>query len=50
MALKDSKGAQALLTFLATPESAEIWAKEGGFLSPTRRWTPPRTPTTCSGT
>ncbi|MEU6112196.1 ABC transporter substrate-binding protein [Streptomyces albidoflavus] len=36
VALKDSKGAQALLTFLAAPESAEIWAKEGGFLSPNK--------------
>jgi alpha-glucoside transport system substrate-binding protein len=34
VALKDGKGAQALLTFLASPEAARIWAAEGGFLSP----------------
>jgi alpha-glucoside transport system substrate-binding protein len=32
--LKDSKGAQGLLEYLATPEAAEIWAQEGGFVSP----------------
>ncbi|WP_447037790.1 ABC transporter substrate-binding protein [Streptomyces sp. DSM 118878] len=36
VALKDSKGAQALLTFLASPESAKIWAEAGGFLSPNK--------------
>ncbi|NBM19620.1 ABC transporter substrate-binding protein [Streptomyces sp. GC420] len=36
VALKDSKGAQALLTFLASPDAAEIWAKAGGFLSPNK--------------
>ncbi|MEV7275835.1 ABC transporter substrate-binding protein [Streptomyces sp. NPDC093111] len=34
VALKDGKGAQALLTFLASPAAARIWAAEGGFLSP----------------
>ncbi|MCQ4042520.1 ABC transporter substrate-binding protein [Streptantibioticus rubrisoli] len=34
VALKDTKGAQALLTFLATPDAARIWAQQGGFLSP----------------
>ncbi|MEU6934484.1 ABC transporter substrate-binding protein [Streptomyces sp. 2RAF24] len=36
VALKDGKGAQALLTFLASPEAARIWAAEGGFLSPNK--------------
>ncbi|MBT2387809.1 ABC transporter substrate-binding protein [Streptomyces sp. ISL-11] len=33
VALKDSRAAQALLTFLASPDAAGVWAKEGGFLS-----------------
>ncbi|MEV8627437.1 ABC transporter substrate-binding protein [Streptomyces sp. NPDC051079] len=36
VALKDGKGAQALLTFLASPDAARIWAAEGGFLSPNK--------------
>ncbi|MFF9777755.1 ABC transporter substrate-binding protein [Streptomyces sp. NPDC013978] len=36
VALKDSKGAQALLTFLASTDAAEIWAAQGGFLSPNK--------------
>ena len=32
--LDDSEGGQALIRFLATPEAAEIWAAEGGFISP----------------
>ncbi|MER7349468.1 extracellular solute-binding protein [Streptomyces aurantiacus] len=36
VALKDSKGAQALLTYLASPDAAEIWAKAGGFVSPNK--------------
>ncbi|MFI8517312.1 ABC transporter substrate-binding protein [Streptomyces sp. NPDC085481] len=36
VALKDTKGAQALLTFLASPDAAGIWAAEGGFLSPNK--------------
>ncbi|MER7721421.1 ABC transporter substrate-binding protein [Streptomyces flaveolus] len=34
--LKDSKAAQALATFLASPDSASIQAKLGGFLSPNK--------------
>ncbi len=34
VALKDSKASQALLTFLASPDAATIWAKAGGYLSP----------------
>ena len=31
---EDSPAAQALITYLATPEAAEIWAAKGGFSSP----------------
>ncbi|WP_435057135.1 ABC transporter substrate-binding protein [Streptomyces sp. bgisy060] len=40
VALKDSKGAQALLAFLASPDAAGIWAAEGGFLSPNKNLDP----------
>jgi len=33
---KDSPGARALLTYLATPAAATIWAKRGGFSSPNK--------------
>ncbi|MDQ0796066.1 ABC transporter substrate-binding protein [Streptomyces sp. B1I3] len=36
VALKDSKGAQALLTWLASKDSAKIWAEAGGFISPNK--------------
>ncbi|MCB5183182.1 ABC transporter substrate-binding protein [Streptomyces antimicrobicus] len=36
VALKPSKGAQALLTFLASPDAAEIQAAQGGFVSPNK--------------
>ncbi|MGP3952687.1 ABC transporter substrate-binding protein [Streptomyces sp. 7N604] len=36
VALKGGKGAQALLTFLASTDAAEIWAKAGGFISPNK--------------
>ncbi|MEU6894317.1 ABC transporter substrate-binding protein [Streptomyces sp. NPDC046557] len=36
VALKPSKGAQALLTFLASPDAAEVQAREGGFVSPNK--------------
>ena len=32
--MTDSEGGRALIEFLATPEAAQIWAAEGGFLSP----------------
>jgi alpha-glucoside transport system substrate-binding protein len=32
--LKDSPAAQAFIEFLATPEAAQAWAEQGGFLSP----------------
>ncbi|MFF3910869.1 ABC transporter substrate-binding protein [Streptomyces sp. NPDC001848] len=34
--LKDSKAAQALVTFLASPDAATIQARLGGFLSPNK--------------
>jgi ABC-type glycerol-3-phosphate transport system substrate-binding protein len=34
--LDDTPGAEALMQFLATPESAEIWAQKGGFTSPNK--------------
>ncbi|WP_234332271.1 ABC transporter substrate-binding protein [Streptomyces sp. NRRL S-87] len=40
VALKPSRGAQALLTFLASPDAAAVWAKEGGFISPNRNLDP----------
>ncbi|WP_328400015.1 ABC transporter substrate-binding protein [Streptomyces sp. NBC_00390] len=40
VALKDSKGAQALLTFLASPDAARIQAEVGGFLSPNKSLDP----------
>lgn len=33
VALKDGQAAQALLTFLASPDAAAIWAHQGGFVS-----------------
>jgi ABC-type glycerol-3-phosphate transport system substrate-binding protein len=35
--LKDSPGARALISYLATPEAAAIWAKRGGFTSPNKK-------------
>jgi alpha-glucoside transport system substrate-binding protein len=32
--MKDSEAGKALIEFLATPEAGEIWAREGGFISP----------------
>lgn len=34
--LKDSKGAQELVEYLASPEAAELWAKNGGMVSPNK--------------
>jgi len=34
---KDSPAARALVTYLASPEAATIWAKKGGFSSPNKR-------------
>ncbi|MEU6346855.1 ABC transporter substrate-binding protein [Streptomyces sp. NPDC046977] len=34
--LKDSKAAQALVTFLASTDAAGVWASSGGFVSPNK--------------
>jgi hypothetical protein len=31
---EETPGGQALIQYLATPEAAEVWAAEGGFISP----------------
>ncbi|MFF9349975.1 ABC transporter substrate-binding protein [Streptomyces sp. NPDC014734] len=36
VALKDGKGAQALLTWLASVDAAKIMAEQGGFISPNK--------------
>jgi multiple sugar transport system substrate-binding protein/alpha-glucoside transport system substrate-binding protein len=36
VALKDSKAAQALLTFIGSTDAARIWAGGGGYLSPNK--------------
>ncbi|MGH3102814.1 MAG: ABC transporter substrate-binding protein [Gaiellaceae bacterium] len=33
---KDNPAAQALITYLTTPEAAQIWAEKGGFSSPNK--------------
>ncbi|MEU2184245.1 ABC transporter substrate-binding protein [Streptomyces thermolilacinus] len=40
VALTDKPASQALLTFLASPDAAAIWAAEGGFLSPNKSLDP----------
>jgi alpha-glucoside transport system substrate-binding protein len=32
--LKETEAGEALIRFLATPEAAEVWAGEGGYISP----------------
>ncbi|MFI6508322.1 ABC transporter substrate-binding protein [Streptosporangium sp. NPDC050855] len=44
VALKDSKGAMALLEFLASKEGGEVWAKLPGYLSPNRNVSPDNYP------
>lgn len=34
--MKDSPAAQELIKFLATPEAAAVWARQGGFTSPNK--------------
>ncbi|MEI7034925.1 ABC transporter substrate-binding protein [Streptomyces pratensis] len=36
IALTETKGAQALLTWLASADAARIWAEAGGFISPNK--------------
>jgi ABC-type glycerol-3-phosphate transport system substrate-binding protein len=40
VALKDGKGAMALMKYLATPEAATVWAKPGGYISPNKNVKP----------
>ncbi len=42
--MKDSKGAQALVEFLASKEGGEVWAKQPGYLSPNRNVSPDNYP------
>ncbi|MEW9532771.1 ABC transporter substrate-binding protein [Microbispora sp. NPDC049125] len=42
--MKDSKGGQALLAFLASKEGGEVWAKQPGYLSPNRNVSPENYP------
>ena len=37
---KDTPAGQAFMTYLATPEAAEIWAEHGGFPSPNKNLDP----------
>ncbi|MFV0129651.1 ABC transporter substrate-binding protein [Streptomyces sp. HMX112] len=40
VALTDKPAAQALLTFLASPDAARVWAGQGGFISPNKSLDP----------
>ncbi|MEV7806434.1 ABC transporter substrate-binding protein [Microbispora sp. NPDC088329] len=42
--MKDTKGAQALVEFLASKEGGEVWAKQPGYLSPNRNVSPDNYP------
>jgi alpha-glucoside transport system substrate-binding protein len=44
VALKDSKGAMALLEYLASAEGGSVWAKSPGYLSPNRNVSPDNYP------
>ncbi|MEV7968078.1 ABC transporter substrate-binding protein [Sphaerisporangium sp. NPDC088356] len=44
VAMKDSKGAMALLEYLASAEGGTIWAKNPGYLSPNRNVSPDNYP------
>lgn len=36
IAMKDTPGAMALLTYLASPDAAKVWAEQGGYISPNK--------------
>jgi ABC-type glycerol-3-phosphate transport system substrate-binding protein len=36
VALKDNEAAQAMMTYLASTDSATVWAKQGGYISPNK--------------
>jgi alpha-glucoside transport system substrate-binding protein len=38
--MKNSEAGKAFMAYLATPQAAEVWAKEGGFLSPNKNVNP----------
>jgi alpha-glucoside transport system substrate-binding protein len=40
VSLTNNDAGRKLMEFLATPDAAEVWAKEGGFLSPNKRLDP----------
>jgi ABC-type glycerol-3-phosphate transport system substrate-binding protein len=40
VALKDGKGAMALMKYLASPEAGTVWAKGGGYISPDKNVKP----------
>jgi ABC-type glycerol-3-phosphate transport system substrate-binding protein len=40
VALKDNKGAMALMRYLASPEAGNVWAKGGGYISPDKNVKP----------
>jgi ABC-type glycerol-3-phosphate transport system substrate-binding protein len=40
VAMKDSKGAMALMKYLASPEAGTVWAKGGGYISPDKNVKP----------
>jgi ABC-type glycerol-3-phosphate transport system substrate-binding protein len=40
VALKDTKGAMALMKYLASPEAGTLWAKGGGYISPDKNVKP----------
>ncbi|WP_432870698.1 ABC transporter substrate-binding protein [Microbispora rosea] len=42
--MKDNKGAQALVEYLASKEGGEVWAKQPGYLSPNRNVSPDNYP------
>ncbi|WP_424529541.1 ABC transporter substrate-binding protein [Sphaerisporangium viridialbum] len=44
VAMKDSKGAMALLEYLASAEGGSVWAKNPGYLSPNRNVSPDNYP------
>ncbi|MCW2882936.1 MAG: extracellular solute-binding protein family 1 [Sphaerisporangium sp.] len=44
VALKESKGAMALLEYLASAEGGSVWAKNPGYLSPNRNVSPDNYP------
>jgi ABC-type glycerol-3-phosphate transport system substrate-binding protein len=40
VAMKDTKGAMALMKYLASPEAGTVWAKGGGYISPDKNVKP----------